>query len=178
MTIEQLTQVTPEWLIQKRKDVSECPTWVLVQEPSFVGFGVVRDDRIEWPPGVDPDWYRIQDIRLFGPNGEWHLWQMWDKTWNARLFQKKDGQKYIEENHYLWGTQVERRGDWIYLKEERGVSIPFPSSCEIKDTDLPLRLKVVQIVGYDPKNRLAGIVDAALVGLYTSSLKGAVLPKD
>ena len=39
----------------------------------------------------------------------------------------------------------------------------------VTEKELPLRLKLVQVVGFDPGNGLAGIVDAALVGLYTAS---------
>ena len=49
--------------------------WILLQEPGFVGFGVVQKEEICWPPSVQPDWTRISDLRLFGEKAEWHVWQ-------------------------------------------------------------------------------------------------------
>ena len=63
--------------------------WILLQEPDFIGFGVVEKGRIAWPPGVAPNWSRVSDLRLFGEKGEWHLWSRWDGSWKSRLLQKE-----------------------------------------------------------------------------------------
>lgn len=49
--------------------------------------------------------------------------------------------------------------------EERGTKIWLPLKEKLQNADLPLRLKIKQVVGYDKKYGLAGITDAALVAL-------------
>ena len=179
--------------------------WVLVQEPGFIGFGVVRQDKIFWPPNMplnwDPDWARVSDLRLFGKKGEWHVWRDWDGKHHCRLLEfgengewriwlgwekkqqscpEKQGEKTdtLTEYHALWGKEVKcGKSSWIRLVEDRGVEIWLPLADERLNpkTDLPLRLKLKQVVGYDDKHKesshLAGIVDAALVALVNRSCK-------
>lgn len=147
--------------------------WILLQEPDFVGFGVVREARISWPPDVNPDWNRVSDLRLFGEKGEWHLWSLWDGSWKSRLLRKEALAGGIEEFHYLWGTKiVPGESGWNRVTEERGAVLRLP----LAEKELPLRLKLVQVVDADPRNGLAGIVDAALVGLCTASCQEIEAP--
>jgi CRISPR-associated protein (TIGR03984 family) len=164
-------------------DVTEKKSaWILLQEPGFIGFGVVQQNKIWWPPNMpqsSPDWTRIGDLRLFGEKGEWHVWPHWDGTWQSRLLKSEEMTDTLTEYHALWGNDVESdTPPWIRLVEERGVEIWLPlAEFNLKSkSDLPLRLKLKQIVDYDPDSHLAGIIDAALIGLVRSSDKELLLP--
>lgn len=78
------------------------------------------------------------------------------------------------EYHVLWGSNVEPDiHPWIKLVEDRGAEIWLPLAGY--DLNLPLRLKLKQIIGYDPNSHLAGITDAALVALVNRDKK-VILP--
>ena len=153
----------------------EDAAWVLLQEPGFVGFGIVQQDDICFPPSVEPDWTFTSDLRLFGEKGEWHVWRDWDGNHYARLLKSDEMTDAMTEHHFLWGTKKEKtdKEHWIKVVEDRGAEIWLPLANETLDEkdDLPLRLKLKQIVRYDPKTHLAGITDAALVGLTRKSKK-------
>ena len=183
--------------------------WVLLQEPGFIGFGVVQKSRICWPPdpnkprGWTPDWARVSDLRLFGEKGEWHVWLDWERKHQCRLLEfdqdvwriwlgwdrkdqcapEKVGKEddILSEHHALWGTEVKCEGNpWVKLREDRGAEIWMPplKGKKLKNADLPLRLKLKQVVDYDPKYHLAGIIDAALVGLVPQASEDRLLPDD
>ena len=166
-------------------DVTKKGTaWILLQEPGFIGFGAVYKDKICWPPYIEQlDWARIRDIRLFGEKGEWHVWPHWNGGWQSRLLKLDNLQEHLTEYHVLWGTEVKCKDfPWIKLSEKRGAEIWLPLQGQVKDSknnsDLPLRLKLKQVVDYDPEYHLAGIVDAALVGLVRSFGEELLLPTD
>lgn len=190
-------ELNGSWVCQHLSDVTTHSTaWVLLQEPGFIGFGVVQQDKIFWPPNMPwhwtPDWRRVHDLRLFGKKGEWHVWLDSDGKHQCRLLEfneknewhlwlgwkgknqcrpEKSGKKVdvLREYHALWGSKVKRgKSAWIRLIEDRGVEIWLPLK-GLKDADLPLRLELKQIIDYDPKYRLAGIVDAALVGIVQTN---------
>ena len=151
--------------------------WVLLQEPGFIGFGVVQSDKVCWPPNVQPDWTRISDLRLFGEKGQWHVWPHWDGTWQSRLLKSEAIDDALTEYHVLWGTKIESEtstSPWIRLVEEgRGAEIWLPLK-NLQGYDLPLRLKLKQVVACDPQSALAGITDAALVALVSNPPHGKV----
>ena len=146
--------------------------WILLQEPGFIGFGVVQSDNVCWSPNVQPDWTRVSDLRLFGEKGEWHVWHHWDGTSRqSRLLKSEDIDDALTEYHVLWGTKI--RADtstspWVRLVEDRGAEIWLPLK-HLKCRDLPLRLKLKQVVAYEEESGLAGVVDAALVALVSQS---------
>ena len=193
----QIEELNESWVCEHLRDVTdETTAWVLLQEPGFIGFGVVQQNKIFWPPNMPwnwtPDWIRVRDLRLFGKKGEWHVWLDWDGKHQCRLLEfnekeawqvwlgwkgkdqcepEKSGEKtdILPEYHVLWGTKVKRgKSTWIKLIEDRGTEIWLPLK-GLKDTDLPLRLKIKQVIDYDPKYHLAGIVDAALVGIVQTN---------
>lgn len=174
------------WVCEHLRDVTvEEMAWVLLQEPGFIGFGVVMKNDICFPPDVKPDWTLISDLRLFGKKGEWHIWRDWDGKHYARLleFHKLNDDNSLTEYHFLWGTKKKEsdKSSWIKLVEDRGAEIRLPlEESDVKDEkkDLPLRLKLKQIVDYDPNYHLAGIVDAALVGLVRCSDEELLFPTD
>ena len=175
------------------------------REPGFIGFGIALHNDILWPPNKpknSPDWSLVSDLRLFGEKGEWHVWRDWDRKPRCRLLEfteekwhlwlgsdakgqdspEKSGEKtdVLTEYHFLWGTKRKKseHSDWIKLVEDRGAEIWLPlagTEFDLKESDLPLRLKLKQIIDYDPKTHLAGITDAALVGLTRES-KEVIFP--
>lgn len=181
-------QLNKEWVCQHLTDVTGIETkkaaWVLVQEPGFIGFGVVEVNEIWLPPYEhkpskwEPDWELISDLRLFGEKGEWHVWRDWDGKHYARLleFQNINDNNALTECHALWGNGVKYGpSPWIILFEDRGAEIWLPlAESDLDKSNLPLRLKLKQIIDYDPDYHLAGITDAALVELVCES--GNVLP--
>ncbi|RKU34898.1 hypothetical protein C6496_18710 [Candidatus Poribacteria bacterium] len=172
------TELNEALICRHLHDVTENETtWILLQEPGFIGFGVVQSDEICWPPDVEPDWDRVSDLRLFGEKGEWHVWQNWGGGWQSRLLELKNIEDALTEYHVLWGSDVEPdTHPWIKLVEDRGAEIWLPlADSNLEKPDLPLRLKLKQIIDYDPKTHLAGIIDAALVGLTRES-KEVIFP--
>lgn len=176
-------ELNKKWVCNHLSDVTqEELTWVLIQEPGFIGFGVVQSNKIWWPPNkptTSPDWDLTSDLRLFGEKGEWHVWRNWDGKHYARLQKLDDINDALTEYHFLWGTKVKcGKLSWIRLVEARGAEIWIPplEGTELKDADLPLRLKLKQIIDYDSDHHLAGIVDAALVALVDSSCKEVLTP--
>lgn len=162
-------------------DVTDKDTaWVLLQEPGFIGFGVVQADKICWPPHIQPDWACVSDLRLFGEKGEWHVWQHSTGNWQSRLLAVKNINEALTEYHALWGTDVQVVSDmepWIRLKEDRGTEIWLPlAGSNIKECDLPLRLKLKQVIDYQSETQLAGIADAVLVGLTRKSEEELIFP--
>ena len=177
-----IEELNESWICKHLGGVTDIETqnatWILVQEPGFIGFGVVSPKEICWPPykesGWEPDWKLVSDLRLFGEKGEWHVWRDWDGKHYARLLELDNINEALTEYHFLWGTKVKcGKSSWIKLVEDRGAEIWIPplEGTELKDVDLPLRLKLKQVVDYDPDYHLAGIVDAALIALVSKSKK-------
>lgn len=169
------TELNEALICQHLCDVTKNEAaWLLLQEPGFIGFGMVLSNKICFPPDIQLDWERISDLRLFGEKGEFHVWQHWDGNWQSRLLELESIKDVLTEYHVLWGSNVEPDAHpWVKLIEDRGTEIWLPlARC---DLNLPLRLKIKQIIDYDPDSHLAGITDAALVALVNSEKK-VVLP--
>ena len=181
-------ELDESWVCNQLNDVTNIETkkvaWVLVQEPGFIGFGVVSPIEICWPPYLNKlDWELVSDLRLFGEKGEWHVWRDWDGKHYARLLElhKFNDDNSITERHFLWGTKKVESDNppWIKLTEDRGAEIWLPlETSQLKDEkkDLPLRLEIKQRIDYDSQYHLAGIVDAALVALVTATSCKPLLP--
>ena len=59
---------------------------------------------------------------------------------------------------------------WVKLVEDRGAAIWLPlAELKLTNNDLPLSLELKQVIDYEDKSSLAGIVDAALVALVRKS---------
>ena len=180
MTKETHTELDEKLICSHLSDVTaNGAAWVLLQEPGFIGFGLVQSDKICWPPDVQPDWARVSDLRLFGEDGEWHVWPYWDGTWQSRRLELQKLTDTLTERHALWGTQVELGPPpWIKLVEDRGAEIWLPlTELGLIEEDLPLRLELKQVIDYDDKSGLAGIVDAVLVALVRRSGEKIGIPR-
>lgn len=176
-----IEELNESWVYQRLSNVTdEGAAWVLLQEPGFIGFGVVTQGNICFPPKVVPDWTLTSDLRLFGEKGEWHVWRDWDGRHYARLLKTDEMTNALTEHHFLWGTKKVdiNNSPWIKVVEDRGAEIWLPLANEKlnEKSDLPLRLKLKQIVDYDPEYHLAGITDAALIGLVRSSNEDEIVP--
>lgn len=72
----------------------------------------------------------------------------------------------MDREDALWGNRVETREaggrTWSRLWEERGASVWVPF--EVKQADLPIRLKIRRRVDYQPDTGLAGYTDAMILG--------------
>ena len=196
MSNKTLIELNKCWVCEHLCDVTdEEMGWMLLQEPGFIGFGIVMKNDICFPPCVEPDWALISDLRLFGEKGEWHVWLDWEGKYQYRLLEfDKDDNWHIwlgadgknqscseksgkeadiqPEYHALWGTEAKcRKSSWVKLEEDRGTELWLPPLKDLSLTkeNLPLRLKIKQVVGYDSDYNLAGIVDTALVGLVRKS---------
>ena len=203
MSNKTLIELNKCWVCEHLCDVTdEEMAWVLLQEPGFIGFGIVIKNDICFPPCVEPDWTLISDLRLFGKNGEWHVWLDWEGKYQYRLLEfdkddnwhiwfgadgknqscsEKSGKEadVLPEYHALWGTHVKcGKSSWVRLKENRGTEFWLPPLKDLSLTKghLPLRLKIKQVVDYDSCYHLAGIVDTALVGLVPESCDTLLLP--
>ena len=95
----------------------------------------------------------LQQCRIFGEEGEVLLWSK-NKSWKARLIEKKTNVDSISEEQILWGTKGEKRGDFTLLfdgSEGLKHAVPFP----LEKTDFqgnlhrPVRLVVRHYINYD-----------------------------
>ena len=99
-------ELNKKWVCGHLSDITnEKMAWVLLQEPGFIGFGVAMKNNICFPPNVKPDWILTSDLRLFGEEGEWHVWRDWDGKHYARLQKLEDIDDVLTEYHFLWGTK-------------------------------------------------------------------------
>ena len=106
-----IEELNESWVCGRLSDVTDIKNqntaWVLVQEPGFIGFGVVSPNDICWPPYKEsesekesewkPDWELVSDLRLFGEKGEWHVWRDWDGKHYARLLEFD-----VEDEKHVW----------------------------------------------------------------------------
>lgn len=119
------------------------------------------------PPNT---WEDCFDLRLFGPEGEWHAWNLGGGQWGARMWLAKDQDKrlLLEREFPLWGNEVKlSENGWSLLREARGAEIWVPERAVPKPPrsnggETLAVLKAVELVGFDPSSGLAGIVDCVL----------------
>ena len=103
----------------------------------------------------------FKEIRIFNKRAELHIWR-----YNERLYYRLriDGEDELEniyeEEHIIWGTDIEKKENAALLKEKRGTNIEVPYKIE-KD-DLPIKYKVRNYFIYD-ENGLIKFHDARLV---------------
>lgn len=157
-------------LLALKRDVASSgrEAWLFWQDPTFIGFAKVLDDRVdiqpEGPAGLE--FALLRDFRLFGDAGEWHVWRTGQGRYAGRLRPAAPSPDFpcFDESHYLWGTAVcsetETVSGWTCVTEDRGMRIWLPWS---PAGNVPPALKVRQFIDRDPDTGLAGIVDAMLM---------------
>jgi len=159
--------------LQFRNQVSGGRALLLVQGYPFTGFLLLDEhDAMRLPPAQGlsmsafSDWGLFWDLRLFGPEGEWHLWREDDGKWSGRLAKTTDPSWHdrIERTDVLWGLpDCEKEADgvtWTRYSEARGAAVWIPF--ENRARKLPARLRIWQRIGYQEGSGLAGVVDAML----------------
>ncbi len=103
----------------------------------------------------------FKEIRIFNKKAELHIWR-YNGNFNYRI--RIDGESELEniyeEEHIVWGTDIEEKENGALLKEERGTNIEIPY--KIKKEDLPIKYKVRNYFTYD-ENGLIKFYDARLV---------------
>jgi CRISPR-associated protein (TIGR03984 family) len=123
------------------------------------------------PPNTWEDFF---DIRVFGPAGEWHAWNLGEGQWAARHWKAADCDQelLLSRQLPLWGNsvckQTEKDG-WVCISEANGAQVWVPTTVAIQKTDGRNRplviLEAVEIVAFEQDTGLAGIVDFALRAL-------------
>lgn len=158
------------FLTEKVPDVGE-PALALAQFDHRVAFARVSPKGVEWPPDfagdLNPD--NLLDVRLFGPDGEWHIWRGRSYDFLERF--RDDAQiGYMEESQTIWGTRARQVANgWFEITEERGISFLIPVRCrsDLRGPEAP-QLSVRHYVDYEEDTGLAIVVDSRLAGLGQS----------
>jgi len=137
--------------------------WLLWQDPTFIGFIKIGiQDFNDQPNNPDDlDFSLLQDLRLVGPKGEWHIWRIADGTLKGRFISDSVPIDYIEEDYLLWGTDKANSSEhpgWTLVYEERGMKLWLPW----ESTELPAKIKVRHLIKQDEASGLAAIMDSML----------------
>jgi CRISPR-associated protein (TIGR03984 family) len=159
-------ELSDEWLIKQspRCGPHAC---ILLEGYPATGFGIVSAAGIEWklaPPEVlkPQDWDLFADLRLFGPDGEWHCWND-GAGWFGRFADKWEHS--LPRRYPLWGKPVRGNG-WWECRETRGAQVWVPQVATPPAPEVPeaLYLKALLRVESEPDTGLAGITDMRLCG--------------
>ena len=119
-------------------------------------------------------WDDFFDLRIFGPKGEWHAWNLGNGKWGARFWdaEKQDKTLQLDREFPLWGNEVGRtENGWSLLREAKGAAVWVPQTAAVEprgDGSTIAILNAVELVGYDKSTGLAGIVDCALRTVETN----------
>jgi len=160
------------------------PLWLLAFEDYRVSWGYLNESGLHFSGGKAIEPIYLQELRLFGPDGELYLWRN-DENFRYRLRRDRaEPPKFLqvgeEKNGYpasaldelpdtadewqvLWGTQLRPGTPWPLVQEERGVQFAVPHS--LTSNQLPLRLLVRHYLNYDKATGLAYYHDLRLVEL-------------
>jgi len=150
---------------------------LLAHADDGVNWGVVEDGQLT----VSHDRYKayapelrletLQQLRLFGEDGELYLWRV-DKQWYGRLLEgqhDKDADTY-STTYLLWGTSEDARQDnaddrFVLLADgEEGLRHALPRPEDFDADSHYLTLKVRHYVAYDNDGQ-AHVAASRLVGL-------------
>lgn len=122
----------------------------------------------------------LQQMRLFGEDGELLLWRDGDNEWHARLIrQPVDGEpptftEAIDELQILWGTDPNPLDSAFTLMSDgaQGLrhAVPLVVSGKYSEENRPLRLWVRHYLKYD-ENGFTRIIASRLVGLKLENAK-------
>ena len=148
-------------------DVGDGEVYLLLQGYPMTGFAsVTKDRRLSLPSDLLHqvlDWNLFWDVRMFGQQAEWHAWRNNVGAWNDRLAKPGAWPGAIERSYVLWGNTVSRaQGGWACCHEQRGAEVWVPE--QVARNGLPVRLRVLHRVEYEPHTGLAGITDAMICG--------------
>jgi CRISPR-associated protein (TIGR03984 family) len=142
--------------------LGEGAVWLIAWLDYVVLVGLVTAEQVHTRQAIEPCY--LQELRLFGPYGEWRL-QRDAEVFRAR--RRFDGAgapgEALDDDQSLWGTQTEATGaGWTALIEGRGIRYDMP--WELQAADLPLRLRVRNYLGGDAAG-MVGVTDSRLVAI-------------
>ena len=167
--VSRLEAVDAEILLRYTRDVSgnEGKALVIWRDPMFTGFLKTGDVVEVQPEGPEElNYHLVEDIRVIGKLGEWHVWRCPDGSFRARLRTVASENNMLNaEKYYLWGTDYcndsgEKKDGWTCVTEKRGMRIYLPWAQG--QTGLPAYLPVYHVVAAD-ENGLAAIIDSFFV---------------
>ncbi len=172
--------------------------WLLAYLDHALCWGIYQNGQLETFIPLDPG--RLQELRLFGPAGEFYLWRN-GPAFNSRLRLDNDlpqplvfktDQKlitlpdgngfsespvkdpnYAEEWHILWGTQladIPAKASWTAVKET-GRGVEYAIPHRLVESQLPLRVRVRHYLSYAGQTGLASYNDMRLVELCDADFK-------
>ncbi|MBU1659929.1 MAG: TIGR03984 family CRISPR-associated protein [Chloroflexi bacterium] len=106
----------------------------------------------------------LQQVRLFGPEGELFLWRA-DGSFSYRIIAdgKQKPKNALEDNYWLWGTGYQTNGAFTMMKEGRQGFFHAPPLKDAAGKRGGLRVR--HYVEFDQKTGQAYISHSRLVGL-------------
>lgn len=163
------------WVVKKAEELAL--QWMLAHADDGVIWGRVENGELltshdVFGTQVSPKlrFTTLQQLRLFGPEGELLLWQG-IQGWQARLAtDSTDGAGYYDEAQMLWGNwYIEPKKGFTWVEEgQQGMMhappIDVPSDC-FGETDWPLRLGVRHYLVEDQKTGLVHIALSRLTDI-------------
>ncbi len=170
---------------------------LLAYTDSSVVWGTYAPGELATAGAIDPAF--LQELRLFGPSGEYYLWRH-GTGFHARTrvdvappatFGRVEQEGYVppfewgasepnvaDEWQALWGTRIDQDGPerWTVLFEERGARLLLPPLGveEVALPELPLRLLVRHYLTYDGQSGICAYSDLRCVALCDARLRPLV----
>ncbi len=177
--------------------IGQSPLWLLIFEDFRVSWGYLDESGLHLKGGETLSAGYLQELRLFGPEGEFYLWREGEffrsrlRLDPAGLPHWKGGQSemqgytplgpelpdFSDEWQVLWGSwldsQASEQSGWLEIYEQRGAHLALPHKVLNKKTEdeLPLRLRVRHYIDYDPATGLAYYCDLRLVELSNAKFQ-------
>jgi hypothetical protein len=157
-------------LVEERKQTRPI---VLLQGYPYTGFARFDADKGLCLPLQDISLQKplYWDIRIFSPEGEWHLWKRNAKgEWGKRFAPANEWRFHIERIHRLWGGSApQKEGDWFRYQETNGARVYLP--VEIRNPALKVHARIQRDLrgSEGERTNLAGIVDAMICAIVEVS---------
>lgn len=161
--ISSFAQNMKSWIETKAKDLESSEIYLLSFHDDGVVWGKIKDGGSLITseslndarfPKFRPE--TLQELRLFGENGQFHVWRIGENEFEATLALEsylKDFEP-IDEKQVLHGTKTENDTDsmrefTIVADGSEGLRHAFPNKVSFKGEKRPLRLHVKHYIEYD-----------------------------
>jgi len=149
-------------LVAEARRVDGRTAWLIVWLDFAVLVGLVDGGGLRLREPLEPRY--LQELRLFGDDGEWWLWRE-GAAFAAR--RRVDGSgataDILADDQSLWGTAAQPSADgWTQVAEARGIRYALP--VPVRESDLPLRLVLHHYLGFDEAG-MVGVADSRLVAI-------------
>jgi CRISPR-associated protein (TIGR03984 family) len=162
-----------KWLQTKAKELQSPEIYLLSFHDDGVVWGKFEENTLKTSDfkGSPSPQFRsetLQELRLFGENGQLHIWRTGETEYKASLALEsylKDFEPF-EENQVLYGTDyVDDNGNFMIVRDgSEGLKHAFPiiDKSKFDGKKRPLRLKVNHYIEYD-KDGCARVAYSRLV---------------